>query len=173
MPLKLTKIYEIAGNYTNEEKEILISLVRSFRLKMADDDSEKNIVNKKSQQYSDNKIIQLLEAATSDINSGNPRTEYSLFHIYKNIDDDIIVNGAMIFALIAEGILQIRNQVSFNDSGLSVSIFDKTGAYQGWANFLLQQYAVDKAEIKRSVLARSKNSGFVGVGSEFGYGGWY
>jgi hypothetical protein len=72
----------------------------------------------------------------------------------------------------AEGILQLRNQVDYSDSGLTVAMFNKTGMYQGWVGFLLQTYLSDKKAVKSAVIPKSANSGFVGIGTEFGYDGW-
>lgn len=172
MAIVMKRNYNIPGNYTEEEKAILRECIDIFRLKTSDDDPEKNILNKKMQQYSDAKIVSFLQAALGDLNSGFPKTNYDLIYFSKNIDSDLIVDGAIIFAMIAEGILQLRNQVDFSDSGLSIAMFNKTGMYQGWASFLLQEYMRVKQELKSSVLPRSHNAGFVGIGSEFGYDGW-
>lgn len=169
MPLIMKKIYQISGNYTDEEKGILQDMITGFRVRMSDDDPEKNILNKKKEQYSDNRIVKFLELAVKDVNDGYPRTNYSIFKLYQMGEDSLVVDGAIIFALMAEGMLQLRNQVDYNDSGLSIALFNKTGLYQSWAGLLLQQYMQDKAMFKSSIIPRSANSGFVGVSSEFGY----
>lgn len=168
----MKKIYSISGNWTDEEKEVLIELIELFRLRMADDDPEKNLLLGKAKQYSDNRIVSLIKSALSDINSGFPRTNYTVLTFDKLVDDDMLVNGAMVFAMIGEGVLQLRNQIDYSDSGLSIAMFNKTQMYQGWAGFMLQQYIEDKKEVKASVIPRSGNAGFIGVGTEFGYDGW-
>jgi hypothetical protein len=135
---------------------------------MSDDDPQANILLGKVLKYSDDKIIKLFKRSLNDLNGGSPRTNYTLFNFP---EDDLLISGAVIFALISEGILQLRNQVDFSDSGLSINMFNKTGGYQGWAGFLLQQYILDKTAFKATVVPRSANSGFVGIGSEFGYQG--
>jgi hypothetical protein len=172
MPIIMKKIYSISGNYTPEEKAILQEYIEMFRLRVSDDDSEKNILNKKTSQYSDNTIVKLLMQALNDINSGFPKTDYGLIFFTNSIDNNLIVDGAIVFALIREGLLQLRNQIDFSDSGLSIGMFNKTGLYQGWAGFLIQQYLSDKKEIKRAAKATLPNAGFLGIGSEFGYDGW-
>jgi hypothetical protein len=165
----MKKVYQINGNYTQEEKQTLQEIIVDFRARMADDDPQKNILNKKSQQYSDDKIIGFFKMALSDLNGGAPKTNFTIFTLYQRGDSDLIVTGAIVFALMAEGILQIRNQMDYSDSGLSIALFNKTGAYQGWASFFLQQYLNDKKEFKSGIIPKSANSGFVGVSSEFGY----
>jgi len=173
MPIVLKKTYTITGNYTQEQLSTLQGLVDDFRLHMADDDPQKNILSGKVLHYSDNTIVALLKSAIADINKGYPRTKYTLFNFQNSIiDDGLIIDGAMIFALIREGILQLRNQIDYNDSGLSIAMFNKTGMYQSWVSFLLQQYESDKKEFKSAIIASSENSGFIGIGSEFSYRMW-
>ena len=169
MPLIMKKIFNITGNYTPEEKDTLLGYIELFRGCISDSDPDKNIINGKIQQYTDDQIIFFFNRALKDLNSGSPKCSYSLFNFP---DDDLLMDGAMIFTLISEGILQLRNQVSYSDSGLSINLFDKTAGYQGWAGFLLQQYDNDKRIFKSTIVPMSVNSGFVGIGSEFGYDGW-
>lgn len=161
--------YSIKGNYTDEQKEVLESLIEYFRLSVSDDDPRKNILNKKASEYTDEKIIKLLNRAMQDINGGNPATNFSIYEFATQWDNTLIVDGAVVFALIGEGILQLRNQVNFNDSGLSIGLFDKTQLYQSWAGMLLQNYAQAKADFKSSVIPKMQPSMFVGISSEFAY----
>jgi hypothetical protein len=165
----MKRVFDISGNYTTDQKAALVDYIELFRGCIADDDPEKNILNGKMKQYTDDRVVFFLNRALKDLNSGTPRCNYSLFNFP---DDDLLVSGAIVFALMAEGLLQLRNQVNFNDSGLSINMFDKTGQYQGWVSFLLQAYLQDKAEFKAGVIPTSYNSGFLGIGSEFGYDGW-
>lgn len=171
MPVVLKKKYKISGNYTDEQKSILESLIQLFRISVADDDPEKNILNKKMFQYSDDKIIRLLDRAMNDINGGEPATNFTIFNFAKYWDNTLIVDGAIVFALMAEGILQLRNQIDFNDSGLSVGLFNKAQMYQGWASFLLQNYMSGKAEFKQAYLIKETPT-FYGIESEFSYYWW-
>lgn len=172
MPIIMNKKYSIKGNYTDVQKATIEKLIDAFRLTVGDDDPEKNILNKKMSMYTDEKIIRFLNRAMSDINGGQPRTTFTLWDFANNWDDTLIVDGAVVFAMIAEGILQVRNQVDFNDSGLSIGMFNKTQLYQGWASFLLQNYMQGKAEFKAAVAAKAQPSMFIGIGSEFGYYWW-
>lgn len=169
MPIVMKKVYSIKGNYTDYQKAILQSLIEMFRLSVCDDNPDKNILNKKANEYTDERIIALLNRAMHDINGGQPLTNYNIFDFATQWDNTLIVDGAIVFALIGEGILQLRNQVNFNDSGLSIGLFDKTQLYQGWAGMLLQQYAQAKQEFKAAVTAKLQPSMFVGISSEFSY----
>lgn len=169
MPIIMKRSHSLKGNYTNEQKLILEKLIEAFRLTIGDDEAEKNILNKKMNAYSDDKIIRLLNRTMSDINGGQPKTNFSIWDFAQYWDDTLIVDGAVVFAMMAEGMLQLRNQVDFSDSGLSIGMFNKTQLYQGWGSFLLQTYIQAKADLKAAVIAKSQPSMFVGIGSEFGY----
>ena len=139
-------------------------LVTSLRNMLADDDGNKNILNGKQEQYSDTKLQFFLDMAIRDINATSPITNYT---IDTCPDQNLIVFGGMVFCLIAEGILQIRNQLDYNDAGLSISMFNKSGGYQTWASFILQSYLMAKDQFKRSVIPSSSGAGFLGIRSQF------
>lgn len=155
---------------TEEEKEKMINLFDMFRTEVHDADAELNILNGGEIENTNAKILKYFQRAIRDLNSGTPITKYEI----KNFPDEgLLVDGAVIFYLIANGILQMRNQLDYNDGGLAIGMFNKTGQYQSWAQFLLQSYHQNKAAFKQGELARSLNAGFVGIGSEFGYfTGW-
>lgn len=172
MSVVLKRKYNFKGNYTEDQKELLQYMIDTFRLRIGDDDPERNILYKKTCRYSDEKIKQLLDTAMNDINGGQPRTNYDIFEFNSICDNDLVVNGAIVFALLREGLLQVANQVDYSDSGLSIGMFNKTQLYQSWYSQLLQLYLNDKAEWKRAVLPKSENSGFYSVASEFSYYWW-
>lgn len=139
-------------------------LIQDLRQMLADDDATKNILNKKEQQYSDTKLKFFLKQALRDINAGVPRTQFTFEEIK---EPDILLMGAMIFCFISEGILQLRNQMDYSDAGLTISMFNKTGGYQQWANFLLQSYMMAKTDFKRSIIANTSGAGFFGIRTQF------
>lgn len=170
MSIVLNKIYTISGDYTDAQKAVLTELIDSFRLMAGDDEPERYILREKISYYSDNKIIQFMNMAVRDINNtGEPRTGYTLFSLYSQHMDMDIIQGALLFSCLAEGLLQTANQIDFNDSGLSIAMFNKTQLYQSWYGVLAQEYVSSKERFKRSILPDSANAGFVGIGSEFGY----
>ena len=169
MPIIMKRKYSIPGSYTDEQKEILTSLIDLFRVTVSDDDPEKNVLNNKMSEYSDEKIIRLLDRAMQDINGGFPLTHFSIYDFAINWDNTLIVDGAVVFALIGEGILQLRNQVDYSDSGLTIALFNKSPQYQGWVGLLLQNYMQAKTEFKRAYTIQAQPSIFHGISSEFGY----
>ncbi len=168
MPIKLSKSYNISGYYSNpQEKKILMDLIDSFRTQIYDFEAQLNILDGKQLRYNDRMIVRFLLEGIKDLNRGAPKTNYTMFNFP---DKELVAKAAVVVALIGEGILQLRNQVDYSDSGFSVAMFNKTGGYQGWAGFILQQYLNDKREFKAGVIPSSRNSGFVGIASEFGWG---
>lgn len=164
-----TNVVKVSTPDSPHDRSILQMLTDDFRLRMGDDEPELNVILEGKEQYSNNKIASFLYSAMRDINSGTPKTNFSVYHFGRSENPALLIEGAMIFALIADGILQVRNQMDYSDSGLSIAMFNKTGQYQSWANFMLNQYIMHKKEFKAGIIPRSHNSGFVGISSEFGY----
>lgn len=160
--------------YTDEQLTFLRdNFIHEFRMKVGDYDPEKNVLLGKVLQYSDIEVIRLLNLAVSDINMGYPKTSWTIFNCSDYMDTDMVVNGAVIFAMMKEGILQLRNQIDYSDSGLSIGMFNKSSAYQGWIALLMQEYMMDKKDYKASILPNQfPNAGFYGIGSEYSYRRW-
>lgn len=168
MPIVLTKVYNITGNYTDAEKAAYKYLIDQFRLGIGDDVPEDNLLIGKIYQYSDNQIIALLNRALTDCNYGYPKSNLDIVRFRKE-NANLLILGATVFSLIREGIFQLRNQIDFNDSGLSIAMFNKTQLYQSWYGALAQQYLQEKQAYKDSIIPSSPGAGFKGISSEFGY----
>lgn len=162
---------EFFDRFTNDnEKRKMIHLFDAFRTEIHDADAELNILNGEEIENSNLRILKYFQRAIRDLNSGSPISNYTINDFP---DEGLLIDGAVIFYLIANGILQTRNQLDYNDGGLAIGMFNKTGQYQSWAQFLLQTYQQNKIAFKQGELARSYNAGFMGIGSEFGYyTGW-
>lgn len=170
MALILNRNYQIDSFCKNKvEKATLIELINGFRDLVYDFDRSENILTGKQERYSDAVIVGFLQRGIADIKIGSVRKDYTMFN-FPNHYRGLISKAGVVMCLIAEGILQLRNQVDYNDSGFSLAMFNKTGAYQGWAGFLLQQYMQEKAELKSGEVFSLPNAGFVEIISEFGYG---
>lgn len=170
MSIILKRVYNIPGKYTEEEREIYENLIDEFRLRVHDDIPADNILYEKASRYKDGTIIGLLNAAVNDINIfGIPPTKYSLKQMSTMQCDGLIVLGAMVCMCVREGLFHAANQIDFNDSGLSIGMYNKSGIYQGWYGALLNEYVNAKQTFKSGVIANSYNAGFVGIGTEFSY----
>ena len=171
MPIILKRSISIDNheNLTDAQKEVVYGLLIRFMSRMKELDSKNNIWGT-DHFFSDQEVYNHYIDAVKDINTGNPRTSFSLYEL-KNEDEGLLIDGAIIMALMAEGLLQLRNQVSYSDSGLSINMFDKTQLYQSWLGFLINMYMAKKAEFKAYAGTLQPNGGFVGISSEFGYMG--
>jgi hypothetical protein len=77
----------------------------------------------------------------------------------------VFLRGVVCTLLESVGMLQTRNQISFNDSGLQVGINDKTQFIQSWLQLLRNTYEEKKQRIK---IARNiETSWGGGVHSEY------
>lgn len=167
MAVILSRIYNIPGVYSEDEKAMYQDIIDAVRLRIADDEPLRNILNKQQEKVTDGEIISLANEVGRDLNSGTPRTKYPLKQFY-NMDSNVIIMGIMVFWFIKEGLLQTANQTDFNDSGLTIQMFNKTPLYQSWYQTLINPYLQAKQDIKDSIIPSSMNSGFVGIHSEFG-----
>lgn len=169
MPIILERQSEIRRSCTPQEKEKYMKLITWFRMFIADDNPERNILMQKRFTYKDEEILTFFDMAANDINLAFPITNYSLFQIYEKGAPMLLVRGAVIYALIREGLVNVKNMVNYNDYGLTVSFFDKAPHYQSWIGTLLGEYVQAKQQFKQTITANSVNSGFYGVESEFAY----
>lgn len=168
MPVIMKRIYNISGNYTDSEKAMFEDLIDAVRLRIADDNVMKNFLYKHEERITDEQIVSFSKEAARDLNSGNPPTRMTVEMFYK-YNSELLVEGVILFYLISKGILHLENQIDFNDSGLSIAMFNKTGLYQSWYGTLLNSYLNGKQQFKSGVIPNSVNSGFHGINSEFGY----
>ena len=155
----------------DEERDAVASLFCDFKTEIYDFEADKNVLDDNKEVTNCIHMYRYFKRAVSDLNSGSPVTDYTILDFP---DKGLLVDGAVIFYLISNGLLQLRNQLDYNDSGLTIALFNKTGLYQGWLQMFLNMYLSNKKSFKDDVIARQANSGFQGVGSEFGwYNGWY
>lgn len=164
MSIKLT-LKEVASpaEYFESENDIAkaYKLKDMFRRMISDEDAKNNILENMEFTFKDRQIYAFLSDAISDINSGQPRTGYTI----SGINDDIfVVKGAMVMALVARGILETKNSLSYTDQGLSINTFDKGQHYQSWSGVISATYERTKVEYKSAEVYRNM---FTGIRSEY------
>jgi len=152
-------------------KAKMINLFDSFRTTIKDYDAGHNILNGKQLEFSDPEVLRYLDRGLQDINKGSPPSNYKYMD-FPDMNLGLLIDAAFVWSLVGLGILQLRNNIEYSDSGLSVNMFNKSPQYQGWLGTFLQLYIMDKKEFKKSILVNASNAGFFGLGSEFGYGQW-
>ncbi len=163
----------VKKTFTDEEERIkMVSLFDDFRTEIYDCCPEKNILDDKKNVADARHVHRYFKRAVRDLNAGSPITNYTLVNFP---DTGLLVEGAVVFFLIANGLLQLRNQLNYNDAGLTINMFDKSAMYQSWVQMLYSMYLQGKKSFKNSEITRSYGAGFYGIGSEFGLmaGDWW
>lgn len=156
--------------WTDEEKELYSETERSLaddlRMQLKDDNAARNHLDAYQQHYTNAELIFYIRRAVKDINRETPHTNYTVDNFPVD-HQDLLITGGMIFAFVADGVLQLRNQIDYSDAGLSLSMFNKSSLYDQKVSFYLQIYLQDRKEFKRGVLANSVSAGFYGIASPF------
>ena len=116
-------------------------LIRRLRLRLADIDPDLNTLYEKLEN-SDDVLEGYIIESLYDINEAEPRRK-----------------SFRLFALDSQAILQLRNQLSYNDAGFSTNLNDKSPMYPQMAMQKMQQYKVDLKEFKRTLLPRMQGVG--------------
>lgn len=141
----------IQAPLTTREREMVHHL--RVLLKDLPDDTIRSlgtlVEEQRGERWSDMQLLVYLNQAVSDINAEPAHTGYVL-NDFPDAWSACVINGGMIFALIAEGILQNGEQFSYSDNGISLSINLAQG-YQSMAQMLLQGYTQLKKDIKRAM----------------------
>lgn len=94
-------------------------------------------------------VAEYVENALREFNATSPTTAIklenfgSMFDIYKGV----LVEGAVIQSLIAQGLLAVDQDFAYNDNGISL-IIDHSAKLQSWYTTLLSQYVAKKAQYK-------------------------
>lgn len=152
MAIILTPINsKVPSPMSKKERELVFQL--RVMLKDLPDDTYRSlstlVEEQRGERWSDMQLLVYLNQAVADINAEPAQTNFNI----ENFPDAwkaCIINGGMIFALIAEGILQVGEQFSYSDNGISLSINLAQG-YQSMAQMLLAGYTQLKKDIKRSM----------------------
>lgn len=136
--------------YTVREKILLHEL----RTLLKDTDEFKRTLNTlvesdRGERWSDQQLIVYLNQAIADINAEPAHTVYDLNN-FPEAWKSCVVIGGLVFALIAESILQAGESFSYSDNGISLNI-DLSGKYQSLAQMMLQGYVQTKQSIKRAM----------------------
>lgn len=152
MAIILTPINQVAASPTSKRERELIQQLRVM-LKDLPDDVNRTlgtlVEEDRGERWSDMQLLIYLQQAVADINAEPAHTAYLLDN-FPEAWKACVINGATIFALIAEGILQNGEQFSYSDNGISLSVNLAQG-YQSLAQMLLSGYTQLKKDIKRAM----------------------
>lgn len=165
MPIYLTELPSLSAKVfaTKEEQIVADSLLAKFRRSVADDDKLKNVLDLYEHSFSDEQVYNFISDAIDDINSGYPRSEYTIVSLQ---DPSMLINGTIVHAFMAKGFLEIKNSVPINDQGVQVNMYEKGPNFQAIAQNYAQLFESQKAQLKAALCY---NNMFVGIPSEFSY----
>lgn len=96
----------------------------------------------KTSGYTSADMAIYIENALRDFNVTPPLTHLALENIDSNYKE-VILQGAIIQSLVAQGLLSIDQQFIYNDNGISLQI-DHNAPIMGWFQQLLQSYTTKK-----------------------------
>ena len=115
------------------------------------------------EEASDDEIIVYLELAVDDFNNAHtPRTTYTLSNFPSFA---ILLWGSIIQALTSESLLQIRNDLSYSDGGITVATSNKAPAMMLAAQSLMVNYERKVEDLKKQLNLEQCEGG---VPSEYG-----
>jgi hypothetical protein len=107
------------------------------------------VEEQRGERWTDMMLLGYLQQALAEINAEPAITSFDM----SNFPDGwtaCVLNGGVIWALIAEGILQNGESFSYSDNGISLQVNLAQG-YQSMAQMLLTGYSQLKKDIKRSM----------------------
>lgn len=137
-------------------------------------------------KYSIEELLVCMEAALVDINITSPVTQFWWTFVpatagqtqinpmnapnagVPEIMFNLLVQGALIHALITKGILEVDLNFNYSDSGLTLT-YDNASQYSSWYDRLTQAYTQQKTIMKQHWRPRGMGIGTI---PEFGFG-WF
>lgn len=137
--------------YTVREKE----LIHELRVLLKDTPREATrtlstlVEEERGERWTDIALMVYITQCLADINCEPAQTQYEIEN-YPPAWKSCIINGAMVFALVAEGILQVGEQFSYSDNGISLNVNLSQG-YTSIAQMMLNGYVEMRKNIKRSM----------------------
>jgi hypothetical protein len=146
------------------ELERLVRDVREF----IQDDPRLNVLIRKL-EFGDALIKLAVRMMVDEFNHINWRSNFE-FRTFPPHTTDIQLYGTIFHLMNSGAILQTRNHLPYNDAGLSVAQFAKSGEYTALANQFGHQFKQSALNLKYQM---NLEMGWGGVSSEYAYYGGY
>lgn len=117
-------------------------------------------------EVSDGKIRLATQLYVDHFNNQPPKLNQT-YEVENFPSHMVMFHGVMIELLRMSGIIQSRNFLNFQDSGVSFSVNDKASDYQSWIQNLMQTHREQAQAIK---VAQNAEEGFDYIDSPDGWG---
>lgn len=127
---------------------MLNSLITRVRNRLLDVDPELNLLEGKLEFENPRIEAALIES----LHRSNDTSPEEYFALYDYPRKTILVQGAFAQLLEARSLLHLRNQINYNDAGMSVGIEDKHQYYQQVAAMAQQEFQRMVADYKKTVI---------------------
>lgn len=134
----------------NYDIEIPQKLITDYRTMYSDTPEHNRLIE--GVESSDDKIRLAFQLWLSDFNKMPPKlaSEYSATD-FPNYE--VMFTGAMLKLLTMTGILQTRNFLNFNDSGVSYTVGDKGRDYMQWISMMYDRHRQEVRDLKKALNA--------------------
>lgn len=139
-----------------QKSKAMQDLIRRLRLRLADIDPDLNTLYERL-EHSDDVLEGYIIESLYDINEAEPRRRQ--FRLENFPKTALLLDRAVVFALNSQAILQVRNQVSYNDAGFSTNLNDKGPMYEQMRQIRMAEYKQDLKEFKRTLVPRMRGVG--------------
>jgi len=137
--------------YTEKERKY-IHILRTMLKDYPDDNmlTLNHLVEQdRGERWSDAQLLVYIQQGIADVNNEPPLTNYTV-ETLPDTWQSVCMQGAVIFALLAESIKQAGESFSYSDNGLSLSI-DLASKYQGVASAMMSAYTTAKQTLKKTL----------------------
>ena len=105
-----------------------------------------------SQENDDKSLLFYINMALDDYNSTPPVLDPVTLEDFEKVPKlsiSLLLDGAIVQMMLALGILQTRNQLSYSDGGNSIRLYDKGPSYIQVAGIFANNYERKKIQLKK------------------------
>lgn len=132
------------------------------------DHPELNVLLNK-REFSKTQLALAIRMMIAQFNRIHYLTRYTDRSFPEDASIDLQIFGSVSNLLKSNAVMNVRNHLPYNDGGLSVGQFAKSGEYTGVADMFNSAFVEGATQLKWSI---NVEEGFGGVSSPYRYDGW-